>query len=152
MRAHYLIIPLVTAGVAAGGGWLSRSGMEWYRGLRVPSWTPAGNVIGRVWAALYVMAALSAALALNAAPPERYTMVAALYAVNAFLNLAWPYLFFVRRQIGSAALEALLLAASVAVIQGNVLMSSPVAAVLLLPYLGWTLFAARLTYAIYGLN
>ncbi len=152
MRAHYLIIPLVTAAVAAGGGWLSRSGMEWFRGLRVPSWTPAGTVIGRVWAVLYVMAALSAALALNAATPERYTMVAALYAVNALLNLAWPYLFFVRRQIGSAALEALLLAASVAVIQGNVLMFSPVAAVLLLPYLGWTLFATRLTYAIYGLN
>jgi benzodiazapine receptor len=146
------MIPLVTAGVAAGGRSFSRFGMEWYRGLKVPSWTPAGSVIGRVWLVLYVTAALSAALALNAAPAERYTMVAALYAVNAFLNLAWPYLFFVRRQIGSAALEALLLAASVAVIQGNVLMSSPVAAVLLLPYLGWTLFAARLTYAIYGLN
>ncbi len=152
MRAHYLIIPLVTAAVAAGGRWFSRSGMDWYRGLRVPSWTPAGKVIGRVWAVLYVTAAVSAVLALNAVPPERYTMVASLYGVNAFLNLAWPYLFFIRRQIGSAALEALLLGASVAIIQGNVLMFSPVAAVLLLPYLAWTLFAARLTYAIYGLN
>ncbi len=152
MRLHYVVIPLVPAAVAAVGGWFTRSGMNWYRGLKVPSWTPSGKVIGRVWVALYMMAALSAALALDAVPKERYAMVAALYAVNAFLNVAWPYLFFVRRQIGSATFEALLLAISIAVIQGNALAFSPVAAVLLLPYLGWTLFAARLTYAIFGLN
>ncbi len=152
MRLDYAVIAITTAAAAGGGWWIGRAGMGWYCRLRLPEWTPGGRVIGFVWAILYPMAALSAVLALSTAAPGRYAMIGALYGVNAFLNLAWTYLFFRRRQIGSAALDALLVAVSIAVIQWNVYSASPWAALLLAPYLVWTLFAAWLTYAIFGLN
>lgn len=152
MSPHYIVIALATIATAVAGGWLTQSGMKWYRTIRVPSWTPAGRTIGAVWTVLYAMAAISAMLAFANGGGARPAMLAALFAVNALLNVAWCFLFFMQRQIGSAALESALLALSIVMLIVNVYPLSLLAALLLAPYLVWVLFATGLTYAIFRLN
>jgi benzodiazapine receptor len=152
VRPHYFAVAAVTVLVAAAGSAFARSGMPWYRRLSLPSWTPPPPLIGLLWTLIYLLAAVSAILALDAAGPSRSPMIAALYAVNAFLNLAWPYLFFTRRQIGSATLDAALLTVSVAVLGVQAFPLSPAAAVLLAPYLLWSAFATFLSYVIFRRN
>ena len=149
---RYAVIAAVTVVTALAGSWITRGGMGWYLRLRVPSWTPSGKVIGAVWTVLYLLAAISAALSLDAVAADRRDMLAALFGVNAFLNVAWNYLFFERRQIGSAAMEAALLALSIVILMVQIFPFSPLAAWLLAPYLIWVCIATALTAMIFRLN
>lgn len=149
---RYAVIAAVTVFTALAGSWITRGGMGWYLRLRVPSWTPSGRVIGAVWTVLYLLAALSAAMSLDAVSADRRDMLAALFGVNAFLNVAWNYLFFERRQIGSAAMEAALLALSIVILMVQIFPFSPLAVWLLAPYLIWVCFATWMTAMIFRLN
>jgi len=152
MQAHYILIPLIAIAVVMAGSLITRSGIGWYRTLRIPPWTPPTRIITGVWTILYVLTALSAILSWDAMPQTQRAPVTALYGVNAFLNVAFSYLFFVRHQMGSATLEAALLAISVAVIMVQVATASWVAALLLVPYLLWVLFATYLSFTVFRLN
>lgn len=79
-------------------------------------------------------------------------MLAALFVVHALLNVAWCFLFFVQRQIGSAALECSLVVLCVVMLTIGVFPLSVLGALLLVPYLAWSLYAMGLTYAIFRLN
>jgi len=152
MKIHYVVIPLIGMAVLLAGSLLTRSGMTWFRTLRIPAWMPSARIITGVWTILLILTSASAILAWDGTLERDRGALAALYLVNCFLNVAFCYLFFVRHQMGSATLEALLLAISVAVIMAQVFRVSPVAAILLSPYLLWVLFAAWLSYTVFHLN
>jgi translocator protein len=152
MQVHYILIPLIAIGVVLAGSLITRSGIDWFHTLRIPSWMPPTRIITGVWTILAVLTCVSAILAWDACPERDRGEVAALYLVNAFLNVAFSYLFFVRRQMGSATLEAALLAISVAAIMAQVWMASWSAAILLAPYLLWVLFATYLSFTVFRLN
>jgi len=133
-----------------------RSG--WYRGLRRPGWTPPDRVFGPVWTILYTQMAISAWLVrraaahgnANQARAGRVALVA--WCAQLALNVGWPAAFFGSRSpaLGVAVIAALWLA-----IVATVGLSARVqkgAAALLLPYLGWTTFAAALNVAIWRRN
>ncbi len=149
----YLVIPLIAALTASLGRWLTAGGMEWYRTLRLPEYTPSGAVIGSVWTVIYILTALSAVLVWNGAPrTPRFTAVFAMFGLNAVLNAAWSLLFFRLHWIGTAGVEAVILGLTVVVLMGMIRPVSRVVALLLAPYALWTVFATWLTFEIYRLN
>ncbi|MGA3026250.1 MAG: TspO/MBR family protein [Bryobacteraceae bacterium] len=152
MQVHYVLIPLIAIAVVMAGSLITRSGIPWFRTLRIPSWMPPAKIITGMWTILAVLTCVSAILAWDASPARDRGEVAALYLVNAFLNVAFSYLFFARHQMGSATLEAALLAISVAVIGVQVSAASWIAALLLGPYLLWVLFATFLSFTVFRLN
>jgi len=148
----YLAIALIALATAAISALLARSGMKWFRTLRLPEWPLPGRAMVACWGVLFALAAVSAMLAWSGSAVEDRPRVAALYAVDAFLNAAWCYLFFVRHQIGSAALEAALLAIATAVVVLEVFPVSLLAAALLAPFFVWVLTGMYLTLAIFRMN
>ncbi len=152
MFTYYIVIIAAALATAALGARFAQSGKSWSRTIRVPDWTPAGRTIAIVWAILYGMSALSAIFAFSAGGGGRPDMLAALFLVHALLNVSWCFLFFIQKQIGSAALECSLVALCVVMLAISVFPLSVLGALLLVPYLAWSLYAMALTYAIFRLN
>jgi len=148
----YLVIALIALATAAISALMVRSGLKWARSLRIPDWSPSPRSLLASWAVLLALAALSAVFAWNAMQPHEHPRLIAVYVINAFLNAAWCYLFFVRHQMGSATLEAALLAIAVAVIVLDVIEASVIAAILVLPLFVWALFGMYLTLTIFRMN
>jgi len=152
MQVHYILIPLIAIAVLMAGSLITRSGTRWFQTLRIPSWMPPTKIITGMWTILAVLTCISAILAWDTSPEPDRAEMAALYLVNAFLNVAFSYLFFARHQMGSATLEAMLLAISVVLIGLQVWAASWIAALLLAPYLLWVLFATYLSFTVFRLN
>ena len=152
MKIHYVVIPLIGVAVLLAGSLITRSGLTWFRALRIPRWMPSARIITGVWTILLALTSASAILAWDGTLERDRGSLAALYLVNCFLNVAFSYLFFVRHQIGSATLEAILLGISIAIIMVQVWQVSPLAAILLAPYLLWVLFATWLSWTVFHLN
>ncbi|OGY48418.1 MAG: hypothetical protein A3J65_03405 [Candidatus Buchananbacteria bacterium RIFCSPHIGHO2_02_FULL_45_11b] len=153
MKASYLIIPLITLAVALIGTALTNLGLAWYQTINLPAWTPSGRIIGLVWTAIFILTAWSALIFYNKAPNYRALILGAVvFLINAGLNILWSYLFFRQHLIYEAMFEAAGLGASVLILIVLVWPASKFAAILLLPYAGWTGFAAYLNYQIWLLN
>ncbi len=122
---------------------------EWYAGLQKPAGTPPDAVFGPVWTVLYACIGVAGArvwLRAGAGLPI------ALWVLQLALNATWSWLFFGLHRPGLALAEicALWLA-----IGATALAFRPVsraAAWLLVPYLLWVGYAARLNWGIWQLN
>lgn len=153
MRLNYIVIPLVTLGVAWLGNWLTSGGMEWYKTIKLPAWTPPGSVIGFAWTIIFILSTISALIVWNKfSHDKRFAWIIGLFLINAGLNVFWSFLFFNQHLIGWAVIEAGLLGLSVI---GLIILIGPIsrlAAWLLVPYAAWVAFATYLTYIIWALN
>ena len=153
MKLNYIVIPLIAAGVSAVGGSFTSSGMDWYRAINLPPWTPPGSIIGVIWTVIYILTAASAIIVWNTWPrPAAFRAIIALFAVNAFLNATWSFVFFARGMISAAFVHALALEATVIALLLLIRPISKTAALLLAPYAAWTAFASFLTLTIARLN
>lgn len=153
MRINYFIIPLIVFLVSFLGGQITGSGMEWYKNINLPSWTPPGWVIGLVWTFIFILAAISIILFWNLqSKPVYFYWIIGLFVLNGVLNILWSYLFFGQHLIGLAVIEAFVLGLSVLFLILSIWPFSKFAASLLIPYCGWTFFATYLTYSIWVLN
>ena len=153
LRWSLLIVPAVLlAGFASGvlGG--SGPGNLWFDALHKPPIYPPPATFGIVWSILYVMmgVALTMIVAARGAAGRGLAVVA--FLVQLALNLAWSPLFFGAHRI-TAALY-LLVALDIAVLITVVLFwrVRRAAALLLLPYLAWALFATLLNWEFLVLN
>ncbi len=136
--------------VAVAGGVATRTD-AWYKRLRVPAWKPPDWAFGPIWATIFAMTGASGVLAWNADSAARPAL-AAVFAVNGVLNIAWSVLFFRFRRPDWALIEVAMLWLSIlAVILAVGRISSP-AALLNLPYLAWVSVAACLNLRIVQLN
>jgi tryptophan-rich sensory protein len=116
---------------------------SWYEGLDQPSWNPPDWLFGPVWTLLYLAMAVSAWLVWRAG----HRRPLAVYAVQLALNLAWTLVFFgLESTWGGVAVIAALLVAISATIEA--FRPVPLAAWLLVPYIGWVAYAAALNLAI----
>ena len=128
-------------------------GQPWYRRLSKPSWTPPDAVFGPVWTVLYLLMGAAAVLVrrerdADGPRPAASDVALGLFGGQLALNLLWSIVFFGRRQVRAALVEiALLLVALVATVVAFARVRLT-AALLLLPLLAWTSFAAVLTAAI----
>jgi tryptophan-rich sensory protein len=135
-------------GVAALGERATADSLEWYEGLRKPSWTPPGWVFGPVWTVLYALMAVAGWRAWREGRSPAATL---LFLLQLGLNLLWSWLFFGLRRpdlglVGVVLLWLALLATIVAFRRVSR------AAWLLVPYFGWVSFAAALNLQIWRMN
>lgn len=153
MKINYLLIPLITVFVSVFGSWLTSGGMDWYKTIRLPDWTPPGSFIGAMWTAIFILATISALIIWNSFPrDQRFWQIIWLFAGNAVLNVLWSYLFFNQHLFGPAVVEAALLALSVFCLIFLIWPVSSLAAALLFLYAGWASFATYISYIIWILN
>ncbi|HSD12060.1 MAG TPA: TspO/MBR family protein [Patescibacteria group bacterium] len=152
LNASHAIIPLSVVLVAVAGSYFTTGGMEWSRTIRLPAWTPPGQVIGAVWTTIFALAAASAIIAWNGAKKEARFGIGVAFALNGVLNVLWSALFFGAHLMSAATAEAALLELSVLGIIALVWQTSRLAAVLLFPYAGWVAFATYLTFRVWTMN
>lgn len=144
--AGWLALVFVAAAIGAGASIHARG---FYEALQRPGWAPPAWVFGPVWSVLYVMMGVAVWLAWRAGA-GRATL--ALFVAQLALNALWSCLFFGWHQgrwafVDIVALELLIVATVIAFWRVR-----PLAAALLLPYLGWVTFASVLCYRVWRLN
>lgn len=143
---------LVAVVVAVAGGVLTEIG-PWYRGLRKPSWQPPDWAFGPVWTVILVLAAISAALAWEAAGGTgARSAVLAVLVVNSVLNIAWSGIFFKMKRPDWALIEVALLWVSIVALIVVLGAQSTTAGLLMVPYLVWVSIASFLNYRIVQMN
>jgi len=153
IKTHFIFIPIAVFAVALLGSWLTGGGMDWYKTINLPSFTPPGSVIGTVWTIIFILTAISALIFWQKAPRDkRLSWTATFFILNGALNIFWSYLFFNRHWLGAAVWEAGILDLSVIVLIILIWPVSRLASTLLMPYAAWTTFATYLTYVIWSLN
>lgn len=145
----------ISFGVAALGGLSTVENVNgWYLGAAKAFWTPPNVVFGPVWTVLYSLMSVSAWLVWR--KRERIAVRPALtfYVVQLVLNALWTPIFFgLYPLMGIAALWTALVI--IAALDIMVLLTMlrfwrvrPLAAVLLIPYWAWVLYATTLNVAI----
>ncbi len=155
MVAHWpalVVATAVTLIVAVAGGMLTEIG-PWYNSLRFPAWKPPNWAFGPVWTVIFAFSIASAVTAWAAAAPGfQRTMLIVLFLLNASLNVLWNILFFTLRRPDWALIETALLWLSVAALMAFIWPISPVASLLLAPYIVWVSIAGALNRAIVQRN
>jgi tryptophan-rich sensory protein len=140
---------LIAVAVAAFGALVSVDGVDgWYRTEPHVTWTPPNWAFGAVWSVLYLLIAVSGWLLwLRHA---RSPLV--LYVVQLAVNAIWTPVFFgAYPLIGDAALwigVAIIVLLDLLVV-ATIATARPVsrwAALLLVPYLAWILYASTLNW------
>lgn len=124
----------------------------WFQSLAKPGIFPPPAVFGIVWPILFALIALALAVLVTArgAPGRRAALIA--WVVQFVLMLGWSPLFFGAHQIGAAFWLLLAIDVAVAVAVWLAWKVRPLAALLMLPYLAWVLFAAVLNQQFLALN
>ena len=124
----------------------------WFIALRKPEMFPPPMVFGIVWPILYAVMGFAAAL-VCAAWGSRYRLPAILaFALQLLVNLAWSPVFFGQHEITLGLYIIVLLDVAVLVTVVLFWQVRRPAALLLLPYLAWILFATVLNYQFLRLN
>lgn len=141
--------------VGASGAVFTAQGLEtWYPSLTKPWFTPPNRVFGPVWTLLFGLMGAAAWLVWQRYPerPDGARTALVLFGAQFALNVAWSAAFFGARSplLGLAVIAALLVAVATTVAAFDRV--DRWAALLLLPYLAWTAFAALLNLRIWMLN
>ncbi len=141
----------LTSAVAALGSIATRSGQDYQDSLSDPAISPPDWAFGAVWTPLYVFIAVAGWLIYRSHAPGRPLALAA-WAVQLALNLAWTYIFFTFERPGIALVEIVLLLAAILVTIGLSWRVSRAAALFMVPYAAWVMFATALNFEYWRLN
>ena len=137
-----LVAPLAVG--ALGTIPTARAIPTWYRGLQKPSWNPPDAVFGPVWTLLYGLMGWALVLVRRERPGASTDQGQAIFGVQLALNLAWSFVFFGRRSLRGGLVVIALLWVSILATISRFWRVKPLAALLLVPYLGWVSFASIL--------
>ncbi len=159
-QALVLVAFLVIAyAVAALGSIATISQVDgWYADAEKVPWSPPNAVFGPVWTVLYALMAVAAWLVWRERERTDVRRPLTLYVIQLVLNALWTPVFFgLYPFLGVAALW--IAAAIIVALDLLVLLTllafrrvRRVAAVLLIPYAAWVLFATTLNVGIAALN
>lgn len=149
----------ISFGVAALGGFSTVANVDgWYAEAPKAFWNPPNVVFGPVWTVLYSLMSVAAWLVWRERARVDVRPALAVYVVQLVLNAIWTPLFFgLYPAIGDAALwiALVVIVAIDAMVLVTMLRFWPVrraAAVLLIPYWAWVLYATTLNLAIAVMN
>lgn len=124
----------------------------WFQALYKPSIFPPPAAFGIVWPILYTLMGFAMAIVCSAWG-SRYRLAAILaFVVQLAINLAWNPIFFAAHEIKLALIVICVLNLAVIVTIALFWKVRRWAALLLLPYLAWILFAAMLNWEFLRLN
>ncbi len=124
----------------------------WYETLKRPPLTPPSWVFAPAWTGLYAMIAVSIFLYFRSHPKPHLKLAAVILTLHLASNFAWTWLFFGLRAPGIALADILFLDVSLVALVLLFWPASRLAALLLVPYLAWVLFATYLNAGFYRLN
>jgi translocator protein len=158
MRKADLRWTLVTVSAIALIGLISAKlgepglGDVWFDRLIKPSFMPPRWAYGAMSSTLYILTGAAFALVLSVREAPGRSMAILLFLVQLGFHLAWPLVFFAQHRImlGLGLLLATLLWACLTTLVFWRIRR--VAALLMLPYLAWVLFAAYVSWQVHTLN
>ena len=142
-----LLLGFTSARIAPTG-----SANSWYAALVKPVETPPDWAFPAAWTLIYILLGLALAMIINARGSRLRGPAIALFSVQMVANLIWSPLFFGMHQVfWSLVLIGIMfvLALIMTILFGRVRIG---AALLLVPYLAWLIFAGMLEYQIMQLN
>jgi len=145
----WLLVSLAAGGV---GALATRHAREFYAGLVKPSWAPPGWLFGPVWSVLYVLMGTAAWLVWRRTGWSGARGALTLFLVQLVVNASWSWIFFAGRRGALALADIVLLLGLIVATMFAFARVHGLAAILLVPYLVWVMFATALTYAIWRGN
>lgn len=125
---------------------------DWYAQLNRPAFAPPDYLFGPVWTVLYLCMAVAAWLVWKSDRLRNNWRALTLFLIQLMLNAVWTWLFFGLHRIDWAFYDIILLLAAIA---GTIVLfqrTSRKAALLLVPYLAWVMFASTLNFEYWRLN
>ena len=128
------------------------SGDPWYERLAKPDFMPPGWVFALAWPLLYILLGLVLAMIMHARGARGREKALALFWIQLAANLVWSPVFFIWRDPSTALMILAALVIMNAALVALAWRVRPVAALLLLPYFGWLIFAAALNFEIVAMN
>ena len=146
-----IISILIALGVGGLAGLLTSRGMQAYESAAKPALTPPAAVFPVIWAILYVLMGLGAAIVYSSDAPGKHTALA-VYAAQLLVNFCWSLIFFLAKAYLPAFLWLLVLLVLIVIMIAKFYPIGRTAAYLQLPYLLWVLFAGYLNFMIFLLN
>ncbi len=153
LKLNYLMIPLMVVGVLLIGKWFSHTGMVWYDTLVLPSLTPTKLAFPVIWHILAIFTSVALLLFYNRSERDlMFWIILILFGTNGILNLAWTKVFFGLHNIGVAFLIAVALEFNLIALVSLMYKRHKLAALLLVPYMLWVLFAVYLNWRVWVLN
>ncbi len=125
----------------------------WYKTLTLPAWQPPGPVFGIVWTTIFVLTAISAALAWrDVDKPNAGRTLIGLFVFNGAMNLLWSFLFFKVQRPDWALMQVGFLWLSVLALIVFIAPRNKIASGLLMPYIIWVTIASVLNFDVVRLN
>lgn len=124
----------------------------WYVQLVKPDFMPPGWAFPVAWTIIYILMGLALAMIINARGSKLRGPAIVLFAVQMAVNMAWSPVFFGMHQVMAALvilISLFVLALATTIVFGRIRAG---AAWLLVPYLGWIVFAGMLLWQINVLN
>lgn len=147
-----LLVFLALVMVPAATGAIFKPGTWYFEELKKPWWRPPAWLFPPVWGVLYLMIAVSGWLIWREAGWQGGTLALVVYGLQLVFNGLWSPVFFGLRRPDWAFVEILFLWSSIVVTIVLFQPISPLAAWLLVPYLGWASFAGLLNFTIMRMN
>jgi len=143
----FIAVPLL--GGYLTSQFLSGSISPAYSSFIKPAFFPPSWIFAPVWTVLYILMGISAYLVWR---KDGFKKPMGLFAIQLALNLLWTPLFFYFHQYLLAFIEIIVLIIAVSMTILSFSKRSKTAALLMLPYLLWILFASSLNFIIFRLN
>lgn len=153
IRWAVFLVPLLLM-FGYGSGLVAGSSDQnlWFALLEKPALYPPPAAFGIVWSILYVMIGLAFAGICSSWGSRRRVLAITVFVVQFLLNLAWSPVFFALHRIDLAFGVIIAMDVLVAVCVVLFWRIRRWAGVLMLPYLGWILFATLLTWQFWQAN
>ncbi|XUU59816.1 TspO/MBR family protein [Erythrobacter sp. HA6-11] len=145
MRWSLFTVPLIVL-LGYFGGQAGSPDTFWFRSLVKPDIFPPPAAFGIVWTILYVMIGFALALVASAWGAKGRAIALILFAIQLVLNLSWTYAFFGMQSIENGLIVIGTLCGFLTATVIAFWRVRRAAALLMLPYLAWVLFATFLNY------
>ncbi|HEX6416523.1 MAG TPA: TspO/MBR family protein [Candidatus Saccharimonadales bacterium] len=147
------IISIVLPFIAAGIGNLATlpNIPSWYAALDKPWFNPPNWIFGPVWTVLYILMGVALFLVWSnrkSAPRKAYIF----FGSQLILNALWSQVFFGLHWTWGGVLVIVSLLIFIVLTMREFARVSKVAAALLVPYVGWVLFATALNVSLAVIN
>lgn len=151
-KYKYIILNVaISLGIGAISALCTMNSMHLYQKINRPKIAPPGFIFPIVWSILYVLIGLSSYLVHRSKDNNKESALI-LYYFQLALNFIWPITFFNYQNFLLALAILLALNISVIILIRLFYKIRPIAAYLLLPYLGWIFFALYLNFWIFLRN
>lgn len=145
IRWALFTVPLIVfLGLTAGR--LGSPDTIWFQSLIKPDIFPPPAAFGIAWTILYVMIGLALALVCSAWGARGRLLALGLFAFHFLFNLAWTPVFFGMQDMQNGLYVLIAVVVTLLPVIWAFWRVRRMAALLLLPYLAWVMFASVLNY------